>query len=136
MEVGLALTLCGLGVAFWIPAIILGVILKNRTQKCTADAQAKVVRINVHNSSDSGLQYHPVYEYYAAGEYYTSEGAYLSGRVPEVGETIWIKYNPDKPKQSYIPGYDDKVYKILTIVFGLIGVVPILVCIGIAIWVG
>lgn len=24
MEVGLALTLCGLGVAFWIPAIILG----------------------------------------------------------------------------------------------------------------
>ena len=90
---------------------------------------------NVHNSSDSGLQYHPVYEYYAAGEYYTSEGAYLSGRVPEVGETIWIKYNPDKPKQSYIPGYDNKVYKILTIVFGLIGAVPILVCIGIAIWV-
>ena len=64
--------------------------------------------------------------------YYTSEGAYLSGRVPEVGETIWIKYNPDKPKQSYIPGYDNKVYKILTIVFGLIGAVPILVCIGIA----
>lgn len=110
-------------------------ILKNRTQKYTADAQAKVVRINVHNSSDSGLQYHPVYEYYAAGEYYTSKGAYLSGRVPEVGETIWIKYNPDKPKQSYIPGYDNKVYKILTIVFGLIGAVPILVCIGIAIWV-
>ena len=45
MEVGLALTLCGLGVAFWIPAIILGAILKNRTQKYTADAQAKVVRI-------------------------------------------------------------------------------------------
>lgn len=55
MEVGLALTLCGLGVAFWIPAIILGIILKNRTQKYTADTQAKVVRINVHNSSDSGL---------------------------------------------------------------------------------
>ena len=98
---------------------------------CIRD-RAKVMRINVHNSSDSGLQYHPVYEYYAAGEYYTSEGAYLSGRVPEVGETIWIKYNPDKPKQSYIPGYDNKVYKILTIVFGLIGAVPILVCIGIA----
>lgn len=31
MEVGLALTLCGLGIAFWIPAIILGIILKNRT---------------------------------------------------------------------------------------------------------
>ena len=30
---------------------------------------------------------------------------------------------------------DNKVYKILTIVFGLIGAVPILVCIGIAIWV-
>ena len=104
MEVGLALTLCGLGVAFWIPAIILGIILKSRTQKCTADAQAKVVRINVHNSSDSGLQYHPVYEYYAAGEYYTSEGAYLSGRVPEVGETIWIKYNPGQAEAVLYSG--------------------------------
>ena len=28
MEVGLALTLCGLRVAFWIPAIILGIIFE------------------------------------------------------------------------------------------------------------
>ena len=40
-------------------------------------------------------------------------------------------YNPAKPKQSYIPGYDTKVYKILTIVFGIVGCIPILVCIGI-----
>ena len=135
MEIGLVLTLCGLGIAFWIPAFILGVASGNKTRKCTADATATVVRINVRHSSDNGPTYHPIYEYYARGNYYTSEGAYISRRVPSVGSQIQIKYNPDKPKQSYIPGYDNKVYKILTIVFGIVGAVPILVCIGIALFV-
>lgn len=135
MEIGLVLTLCGLGIAFWIPAFILGMISGNKMRKCTADATATVVRINVRNSGDNGLSYHPVYEYYAGGSYYTSEGAYISRRVPPVGAKIQIKYNPDKPKQSYILGYDNKVYKILTIVFGIVGAIPILVCIGILLFV-
>lgn len=133
MEVGLALTLCGIGIAFWIPAMVIGIIGGNKSRKCTADAVATVIRINTRNSSDNGLEFHPVYEYYAGGNVYTSEGAYWKNRVPSVGERIQIKYNPEKPKQSYIPGYDNKVFKILTIVFGIIGAVPILVCIGIAI---
>ena len=73
MEIGLVLTLCGLGIAFWIPAFILGMISGNKMRKCTADATATVVRINVRNSGDNGLSYHPVYEYYAGGSYYTSD---------------------------------------------------------------
>ena len=46
MEIGLVLTLCGMGIAFWIPAFILGMILGNKTRKCTADATAIVVRIS------------------------------------------------------------------------------------------
>ena len=65
MEIGLVLTLCGLGIAFWIPAFILGMISGNKMRKCTADATATVVRINVRNSGDNGLSYHPIYEYYA-----------------------------------------------------------------------
>ena len=133
VEVGLALTLCGIGIAFWIPAMVIGIIGSNKSRKCTADTVATVIRINTRNSSDNGLEFHPVYEYYASGNVYTSEGAYWKNRVPSVGERIQIKYNPEKPKQSYIPGYDNKVFKILTIVFGIIGAVPILVCIGIAI---
>ena len=65
MEIGLVFTLCGLGIAFWIPAFILGMISGNKMRKCTADATATVVRINVRNSGDNGLSYHPIYEYYA-----------------------------------------------------------------------
>lgn len=70
MEIGLVLTLCGIGIAFWIPAFILGMISGNKMRKCTADATATVVRINVRNSGDNGLSYHPIYEYYAGGSYY------------------------------------------------------------------
>lgn len=42
-------------------------------------------------------------------------------------------YNPDKPKQSYITGYDNKVYKILSIVFTVVGFIPIIIYILIAV---
>ena len=74
------------------------------------------------------------YEYYANGMKYTNEGAAIRNHTPQVGTRVPVMYNPTKPKQSYIPGYDNKVYKILTIVFGIIGCIPILVCIGIFIF--
>ena len=89
MEIGLVLTLCGIGIAFWIPGLLhLGMIPGNGMRKCTADATATVVRIDVRNSGDNGLSYHPIYEYYAGGSYYTSEGAYISRRVPPVGAKV------------------------------------------------
>ena len=94
---------------------------------------AVVVNIVTKNSSE-GLSFHPVYEYVVGGTTYSNMGAYISHRVPEKGSTIEIKYNPDKPKQSYIVGYDIKVYRILSILFGIIGMIPILVCIGIAVF--
>lgn len=38
-------------------------------------------------------------------------------------------YNPNDPKCSYISGRDNKVYKILSIIFAAIGLVPIVICI-------
>lgn len=133
MELGLILTLCGLGVAFWIPAVIIGLISQRKKRRCTADGTATVVRINTRNS-ENGLEFHPVYEYFVAGKYYTGEGAYISKHVPAVRTVIPVKYDPDDPKYSYIPGYDNKVYKILTIVFGMIGAIPICVCVSIALF--
>ena len=80
------------------------------------------------------MNFYPVYEYYVNGIQYTNEGASIQHHVPTVGTRIPVMYNPAKPKQSYIPGYDTKVYKILTIVFGIVGCIPILVCIGIFIF--
>ena len=35
MELGLVLTLCGLGVAFWIPALIIAFISHGKKKNCT-----------------------------------------------------------------------------------------------------
>lgn len=131
MELGLVLTLCGLGAAFWLPAIIIGLISHGKKKNCTMNTVGLVVRINSKSSGDGTLSFHPVYEYYANGMKYTNEGAAISNHTPQVGTSVPVMYNPEKPKQSYIPGYDNKVYKILTIVFGIIGCIPILVCAGI-----
>ena len=133
MELGLALTLCGLGAGFLIPSFILAWIDIRKRRYCTATATAVVVNI-VTKNSENGLSFHPVYEYVVGGTTYSNMGAYISHRVPEKGSVIEIKYNPDKPKQSYIVGYDTKVYRTLSVIFGIIGMIPILVCIGIAVF--
>ena len=136
MELGLVLTLCGLGAAFWLPAIIIGLISHGKKKNCTMNTVGLVIRINSKSSGYGSLSFYPVYEYYANGMKYTNEGASIKHCVPQVGAKVPVMYNPAKPKQSYIPGYDNKVYKILAIVFGIIGCIPILVCTGILFFTG
>lgn len=132
MPLGLALTLCGLGAAFLIPALILLGLSAWRKRRCTAPAEALVTDLRARSSADDGLTFHPVYEYLVDGVRYTGTGAYLSRRVPRVGSTIAIRYDPDRPQRSYIPGYDDRVSSILGIVFACLGSIPILVCVLVA----
>ena len=136
MELGLVLTLCGLGAAFWLPAIIIGLISHGKKKNCTMNTIGLVIRINSKSSGDGSLSFYPVYEYYVKGRKYTNEGASIRNNTPQVGTRVPVMYNPAKPKQSYIPGYDNKVYKILAIVFGIIGCIPILVCTGILFFTG
>lgn len=131
MELGLILTLCGLGVSFLIPAFVMIIISIKRKKSCTAMTTAVVTEIKTRSTSD-GRSYHPVYEYEINGITYKGTGAYLSGRVPSVGTSVTVMYNPDNPKKSYIPGYDNKVLKILSIVFSIAGSIPILICVCIA----
>lgn len=46
MELGLVLTLCGLGVAFWIPALIIAFISHGKKKNCTMNTIGLVIRIN------------------------------------------------------------------------------------------
>lgn len=131
MELGLLLTLCSLGGAFWIPALVMIIIRMRRKMTCTSETKALVTNIKIRHSSD-GNSYHPIYEYDVDGVHYSGLGAYISRRVPNVGTTIVIMYNPHNPNKSYIAGYDNKALKILSIIFLAIGCVPILICICIA----
>lgn len=127
MDLGLVFTLCGLGMCFLITAFILWCISRSKTTKCTATTIATVKDILTKNTGDS-LSFHPLYEYEVNAVTYTNTGAYLSHHVPQKGSKIEIRYNPDNPQKSYIPGYDTKVYRLLSIIFGMIGMIPILVC--------
>ena len=149
MELGLTLTLCGLGAAFLLPALIMGCNLLYRRKKCTAEGCGLVIDIRVRHSSDN-RSLHPVYEYWVdgvrytstggymsnrvppVGVRYTSTGGYMSNRVPPVGTQVDIRYDPNNPRNSYIFGYDDKVLRILCAVFSVVGLIPFAVCIAIA----
>ena len=52
MELGLCLTLCALGGAFWIPALVLTFIAGKRRRNCTALARGVVVDIKGRSTSD------------------------------------------------------------------------------------
>ena len=135
MELGLTLTLCGLGAAFLLPALIMGCNLLYRRKKCTAEGCGLVIDIRVRHSSDN-RSLHPVYEYWVDGVRYTGTGGYMSNRVPPVGTQVDIRYDPNNPRNSYIFGYDDKVLRILCAVFSMVGIIPFAVCIAIALTLG
>ena len=134
MKLGLVISLCGLGGAFLLPALILMIISINRKKKCTAGAHALIIDIKANHSGDDGITFYPVYEYRVGGAIYTGTGASMSHHVPQINTYVSIMYNPDNPRQSYIQGYDNKVFRILGIVFTVIGLIPIIVCICIALF--
>ena len=100
MELGLVLTLCGLGAAFWLPAIIIGLISHGKKKNCTMNTVGLVIRINSKSSGDGSLSFYPVYEYYANGMKYTNEGASIKHCVPQVGVKVPVMYNPANPPVS------------------------------------
>lgn len=133
MPLGLALVLCGLGAAFLLPGLIIGMISARRSRCCTAPVSGLVTDIRSRSTSH-GYSFYPVYEYFVDGVRYTKMGTYLSNHVPKVGSTVCVLYDPQNPKRSYIQGYDDKTLRILCTVFSIIGCIPLLICICIALF--
>ena len=128
MELGLILTLCGLGVAFLIPAFILIFISSYKRRRCTKSTDAIVIDIKSKHS-DQRVSYYPIYAYNINGVRYTGKGTAISNNTLQRNTVIPIMYNPNDPKCSYISGRDNKVYKILSIIFAAIGLVKLTVSI-------
>ena len=72
MELGLVLTLCGLGAAFWLPAIIIGLISHGKKKNCTMNTVGLVIRINSKSSGDGSLSFYPVYEFHKSVQKFRS----------------------------------------------------------------
>ena len=128
MEPGLIFTLCIIGFSLLIPGLILFFLMQKKKRLCTVPAEALVIAIRKTTDSD-GSSYCPVYEFRALdGTVHRCTGASLSSRLPDVGDRIRIFYDPNAPEHAFIPGYDDKAFRILSAVFLSLGCIPIIIC--------
>ena len=95
-------------------AVLAGIFLifsgRKREKGCTAQATGKVVDIHC-SSYFEGDTYAPVIEFLAdgktiRGKAQTEKGASRE-RVPfQVGDTVTVRYNPERPSRFLIHGYD------------------------------
>ena len=112
-----------LGIIFLTIAIVMYFVQKKKTEVCTAKTIDTVTDV-VHRSAGNPRysSWHPVIQYTTAtGEIITKATAY--GTNPpqySVGDTVHIHYNPKKADEFYLS--DDKVGKIVRIVFMWVGI--------------
>lgn len=112
-----------LGIIFLTIAIVMYFVQKKKTEVCTVKTigtVTDVVRSSMGNPRYSS--FHPVVQYTTAtGETIVRKSVY--GTNPpkySVGDTVHIHYNPQKTDEFYLP--DDKVGKIVRIVFMWVGI--------------
>ena len=121
---------CLIGIIFLTIAIVMYFVQKKKTEVCTAKTIGTVTDV-VHSSAGNPRysSWHPVIQYTTAtGETVERKSAY--GTNPpkySVGDTVHIHYNPKKTDEFYLP--DDKVRKIVQIVFMWVGIG--MICIGV-----
>lgn len=67
--------------------------------------------------------YSPVYEYFVNSVRYTRKGAADKHDTLQVGSIISIAYDPYNPQRAYIPGRDERIYKLRFATFIFAGAV-------------
>ena len=110
------------GALFLLIAIIYAFFAIYKKRKCTAKVDAVVTEVKTRTSRYSPV-YLPICEYYVNGIGYKRTGPPHHDNVLPVGSTITIAYDPNKPQRAYIPGRDERIYKLRFATFIFAGVV-------------
>ena len=132
MPLGLILTLCGLGIAFLIPAsIIIGHFIFKK-KRCTEETIGYITDIVTSRSDDGDLMFKPEYEYRVGLETIKTTSGFSSNKLPQMGEHITVWFDPMKPTRSYIEGYENRVVRFLGFLFVFFGLIPIIICVILA----
>ncbi len=121
-------------VILWLVAFIfLIIIIKNvisratKKKRCTATTNAVIKDVKERFITLMSTEYTPIISYTVDGTEYTCK--YTKAYVPDtyqIGQTVEIKYNPDKPKEINAKGDSNKsdyVFLGVTIVIAIIGYV-------------
>lgn len=98
--------------------LIPSIIYKKKDKEFSVSLMAKVVGLKETHGRSSKL-YAPIYEYYYNNKTYRiSSNTYTNINVPNVGDVVEIKINPQIPQEVYKPS--DK--KPVIIILGLMGI--------------
>lgn len=101
-----------MSIFYYVPAV-LGVLfigigtwhgwrLRALTRHCTVPATGTVVQFDVQKNK-SGDMYYPVIRFQAGAEQYTARYAFGNSEWSfEAGDTVDIRYNPQKPEEIYL----------------------------------
>lgn len=122
---GLAgLILLFVGLVFVVVGIIISVIFKVKTKRCTDTVTAEVVEnIKVKSSGENhrtSTTYKPVFSFIYTGKNYKfSSSTSANPPVFDVGEKVLLKINPNNPADFYAE--KDRTMKILSIIFTGLG---------------
>lgn len=116
-------------VAFVFLIIIIKNVLSRATKKkrCTATTDAVIKDVKERFITLMTTEYIPVISYTVDGNEYTCK--FTKAYVPDtyqVGQSIEIQYNPQKPKEINAKGDSNKsdyVFLAITVVLGIIGYV-------------
>lgn len=99
------------GVLCLLIAIIYACLAIYKKRRCSARVSAVVSEVKTRTSKYRQV-YLPICEYYVNGVGYNRTGPPHHNNVLPVGSTITIAYDPNKPQRSYIPGRDERIYRL------------------------
>ena len=121
---------CGLGLIFLLVAIVIASSQKNKMKVCTSKAIGTIIDVKQRTSishEHSSSNYYPVIQYVTAdGRTIVKESSFGGSKSTyKTGQEMRLLYNPSNPDEFYMP--DDKIPKILKLVFSLVGVGMLLI---------
>ena len=121
-----------LGVVFAFVPIIMNKSRKKKAMKCDRETTATVVEY-IRYQGDEHITYAPVYSYWADEKEYQKTSTYsFSGQKHSVGDKVTLRYNSENPDIIFVEE-EQYVVKFISVIFGIISAVMLIVGFGIGI---
>ena len=101
---------CGIGLIFLMVSWIITAVIADRKKNCTSKAVGTVTDLvrstNYHDRNSHARGFHPVVQYTTDKGETLSVTSAVSTSPPKyrIGDTVHVKYDPNKPEKFYIDG--------------------------------
>lgn len=146
------LVFLGISIAFFGIAVILFLVKKRQKKKfeelrkrCSIKVDATIIKMErciMLRSDPHSVSWVPTYRYYVdenQTESFETKGLVANRKkIFDEGQRVVLYYNPDQPEEIYVPEegpeYVVAILNILSIVFGVSSIFPIIIYITFFLW--